>query len=193
MLLFLLIGAALAGPPPADLPLGRDIRVSVAEDHVFFQLRASAVPADLGRDEWSDFDRDGSGSIDAAERVPLLEALRRHETEYTAFSVGEQPLLAATFEVVGLGTAEATALDERVTFRVQGRTELAPSADGWPFVFYDRPRAWQGAVPIRLSVARGLHVDGVLGARAELRGPQRLDAVVSNRAPAVWGRVVPAP
>ena len=187
--LFLLIGLVLAGPVSSKLPLGRDIRVSVADDHVFVQLKAHAEPASLGRESWADFDRNGDGSLDAGERVPLLEALRRQETEYTALSVGERPVPMGRFEVAALGEAETTALDGRLTFRVQGRVELERSPDGWPFVLYDRPREWTGAVPIRLSVARGLHLEGIEGGRAEQRGPQRLDAVVTNSTPAVWGRI----
>lgn len=188
--MLLLLGISIAGPVTPELPLGRDIRISVADDHVFVQLKAQAAPADLGRSTWADFDRNGDGALDEGERVPLLEALRAQETEYTALSVGEQPLPLGRFEVAALGEGPRTALDGSVTFRVQGRMELARSDEGWPFVFYDRPRNWQGAVPIRLSVSRGLRVEGVEGARAEARGPQRLDAVVTNSTPAVWGRVV---
>jgi hypothetical protein len=187
--LWILLGLAWAGPAAPDLPLGRDVRVSVADDHVFVQIRASAAPADRGRTSWSEFDRDGDGSLDARERVPLLEALRREECAYAALSVGELPIPVARFEVEALDVGERSALDATLVFRVHGRVALPPSPDGWPFVLYDRPRRWQGAVPIRLSVSRGLTIEGVQGARSEQRGPQRLDTVVSNSTPAVWGRI----
>lgn len=188
--LLLLIGLASAGPATSDLPLGRDLRVSVADDHVFVQVRAQGEPRSLGLSTWADFDRDRDGSLDAGERVPLLEALRREECRYAALSVGEQPVPLARFEVIGLNLPERLALDAPLGFRVQGRLALSLPPDGLPFVFYDRPSAWQGAVPIRLSVAEGLRVVGVQGeGRRELRSPQRLDAVLTNGTPAVWGRI----
>ncbi len=164
----------------------REIRVSVVAVPVFVPLQAQAAPEDLEREDWSDFDRDGDGALDAGERVPLLELLRRKETDYTAISVGEQPVALARFDVTALNASDASSLDATLSFRLQGRLEL-PSTGDLPFTLYDRPRKWTGAVPVRLSVARGLRVEGVQGARHEQRSPQRLDAVLTNPTPAVFG------
>jgi hypothetical protein len=188
--LLLFVAAALAGPVSPELPLGREIRVSVGDDHVFVLMKAEAAPADLGRETWADFDRDADGSLDAGERVPLLEALQRAETEYTALSVGEQPLTVSRYDVTAMDAGERTALDATVQFKMSARAELPNTPGGWPFVFYDRPRRWQGAVPIRLSVARDLKIEGVEGARTEKRSDRRVDTALTNPTPMLWGRIV---
>lgn len=187
--LLLFVAFALAAPAELGLPLGRSLRVSVGDDHVFVQLRSVVEPKDLDRGDWSDFDRDRDGVLSAGESAPLLEAIRRDETRFTALSVGEVPLPLASLPITAELDEGPWTLDTPVVFRIQGRVELEHRASGTPFVLYDRPRAWQGSVPVRLSVAKGLAIEGVVGGHAELRSPTRLDAVLTNPRPAAWGTI----
>ena len=168
----------------------RNVRVSIALDHVWGAVRAEVVPADVGESSWAAWDRDGDGQLVGPERPRLASALRARELEFLCIAVAGEvlPLLRrpATLEEPAEGPVP---LDARVVVRVEGRMKLDLGPGEHPFVLYDRPRGLDGVVPFRLSLGRGLKIRSTGGARNEELTPRRVEAVVSMFAPAVWGTV----
>jgi len=186
LLLLLLL---VASPGRADVreTVPRAVIVSAGSDHVFATFRSLVRPQDVGVETWGAWDRDGDGAISEAEAKALLGELRGRELEFLC--------LAVDGEVVPLARMPATTdapitIDGAVSLLVQGRgpAELAPGEH--TFVLYDRPRSDDGIVPIRFNVTAGMEITGAQGSRAELKGPRRLEAVVTRFAPAVWGTFV---
>ena len=83
--------------------------------------------------------------------------------------------------------AAPLSLDAAVTIRVETRANILMEPGEHRFVLYDLPSAADGIVPIRFSLARGLTLGSVMGARSEKKSERRLEAVVSRASPAVWG------
>jgi len=183
---------ALAAPESMatsiDKMVPRQVQVAVGLDHVWASLRLSLRPADLGLESWQRWDRDGDGALSAAEKQALGAELRDRETEFLSLAVDGQAvrLVDASFR----WEAEAAGphpLDAAVLLRVEARQALKLEVGLHRYVLYDKPALAEGIVPIRFSLARGLLLGEVAGARAERRSPRRLEAVVSNRSPGVWG------
>jgi hypothetical protein len=169
----------------------RQVQVAVAVDHVWASVRLSLRPADLGLSSWVRWDADGDGELSASERSPLALHLRARETEFLALMVDgvAVPMTQAKWRFEASPSA-SLALDEPATLRIETRENLRMTAGEHRFVLYDRPAEADGIVPIRFSLANGLTLGPVTGARAEKRSPRRLEAVVSRGSPAVWGSFV---
>lgn len=166
----------------------RQVQVAVGLDHVWASLRLRLQPADLGLDSWRRWDRDGDGALSAAEKQALGAELRDRETEFLSLAVDGQALRLsdANFRWEAQDSAPHP-LGAAVVLRVEARQELRVDVGLHRYVLYDKPAAADGIVPIRFSLARGLVLGEVAGARAEKRSPRRLEAVVSTLNPAVWG------
>lgn len=168
----------------------RNVRVSIALDHVWGSARSEVAPADVGEESWAPWDQDGDGQLTGPETVALASVLRDREMEYLCVAVDGQvlPLLSqpAVLEEPSEGPV---ALDAQVVVRVEGRLKLDLAAGEHGFVLYDRPKTLDGVVPFRLSLGRGLRIRATGGARNEALSPQRVEAVVTMFAPAVWGTV----
>ncbi|MCP4870182.1 MAG: hypothetical protein GY898_15865 [Proteobacteria bacterium] len=165
----------------------RTVAVSAAADHVFATFTSVVVPADLGVETWAAHDTDGDGVISEAEAKPMLGAIRAAELEYLCIAVDGTVVPLARMVAT---SPEPITIDGPVTLRVQGRATMTLGAGEHSFVLYDRPRADDGIVPIRFNVVAGMEITGAEGARAEMKGKRRLEAVVSRFAPAVWGTFV---
>lgn len=168
----------------------RNVRVSLALDHVWGSVRSEVVPADVGEESWAPWDRDGDGQLAGAERVALASALRAREVEHLCIAVdGEVLPLSRRPAQLEEPADGPVALDARVVLRVEGRLKIDLAPGEHAFVLYDRPRTLDGVVPFRLSLGRGLTLRSAGGARNEALGPRRLEAVISRFAPATWGTV----
>ncbi len=168
----------------------RNVRVSIAPDHVWGSVRSEVAPADVGEESWAPWDRDGDGQLAGSERAALSAALRARELEYLCVAVDGQvlPLLQRP-ALLEEPLEDPVPLDARVVVRVEGRMDLDLATGEHPFVLYDRPRTLDGVVPFRLSLGRGLAIRSTGGARNEALTPRRLEAVISRFAPAVWGTI----
>jgi len=166
----------------------RQVQVAVGRDHVWASVRVSLRPSDLGLPSWQRWDRDGDGSLSAAEKDVLAGELRDRETEFLALTVDGHALRLSTARWRWEGEpASAHALGAPVTLRIEARTDLSVGVGEHRYVLYDKPSHADGIVPIRFSLASGMVLGSVSGARAEKRSARRLEAVVSQRAPVVWG------
>ncbi len=187
LLLLFLLSPALAKDAEPELVVPRRVQVSVGHDHVFVSLRARLTPEAAQEPSWARWDRDGDGAISASERGPLLSSLRAGETEFLSVSIGSTVLpvgrMTAKFDA---DLPEPLPLDATLRFRVEGRVAVKPEG-ATAFTLYDRPHEAEGIVPIRMSLVRGLAFVSGTGTRGELRGPRRLEAVMSQAAPALWG------
>lgn len=199
LLVLLLPASSLAEQEAPPLPgedgrvhdfVPRNVRLSVALDHVWGSVRSEVTPADVGEESWAAWDRDGDGQLAGPEAVALASSLRARELEDLCVAVDGQVLslvrMAVTREEP---TEEPIALDARVVVRVEGRMKLELGPGDHQFVLYDRPRGLDGVVPFRLSLGRGLQISSSGGARNEALSPRRVEAVVTTFAPAVWGTI----
>jgi hypothetical protein len=186
------IASVLAAPESATRSIQevvpRQVQVAVGNDHVWASVRVSLRPSDLGLSSWQRWDRDDDGSLSASEQDLLAVELRDRETEFLALTVDGQALRLSTARWKWEGPpAAAHALGAAVTLRIEARTELRIEVGEHRYVLYDKPARADGIVPIRFSLASGMVLGAVSGARAEKRSPRRLEAVVSQQAPVVWG------
>jgi hypothetical protein len=186
LLVVLLLPGAGRGAEVRDF-VPRTVTVSVGTDHVFATLTSVVHPATLGLASWGAWDLDGDGAISEAESKRLLGDLRGRELEYLCIAVDGEVVMLARMPAY---TDQLITIDGPVTLKVQGRARADLSPGEHRFMLYDRPRTEDGIVPIRFNVVRGMTITGAQGARAELKGPRRLEAVVSRHAPAVWGTFV---
>lgn len=175
----------------------RNVRVSVTEDRLWVSARTEVAPADLGEASWAAWDRDSDGRLSGPEAGALESRIRADEFGHLCVAVDEVVL-----PVLRMGMtreepqADPIPLDARIVLRIEGQTtlDLGMGEHGW--TLYDRPRGLAGVVPFRLALGPGLALVSSAGARAEVKGPRRVDAVVSRFAPAAWGKLsrsAPAP
>lgn len=169
----------------------RQVQVAVGADHVWASVRVALSPKDLGLSSWTRWDGDGDGELSADERSPLGAHLRSRETEYLSLMVDgvAVPVAQAKWRFEASPSSNLS-VDEPATLRIETRTNLPMTPGEHRFVLYDLPAEIDGIVPIRFSLANGLALGSVNGARAEKRSPRRLEAVVSRASPAVWGSFV---
>ena len=169
----------------------RQVQVSVAEDHVWASVRVDIRPVDLGLKSWRRWDLDGDAVLTSSERQALAEHLRSRETEFLSLMVDglAVPMAEARWRFEG-AAATSLGIDVPATLRLETRLNLPMAPGEHRFVLYDRPAKADGIVPIRFSLARGLTLASVSGARAEKMSDRRLEAVVSRASPAVWGSFV---
>jgi hypothetical protein len=197
--LFLLLGVFVVAVSAAPRELTesihqmipRQVQVAVAADHVWVSVRLELRPADLGLPSWQRWDVDGSGALTVTEQGPLAKHLRARETEFLSLMVDgiAVSLSDARWRFEGPPSAPL-ALDTAATIRVETRANMLVEPGEHRFVLYDLPSRADGIVPIRFSLARGLTLGRVSGARSEKRSERRLEAVVSRASPAVWGSFV---
>ncbi len=186
--------ASAAGPGVAAVNtlVPRRIKLSVAADRSWISVDARLLPADLGSTDWSAWDRDGSGVIEAAEVGSLQADLKRLELAHLSVAVDGVvlPITRMTVKIEGAQDAPL-ALDQPLvlTLQTQWRQDLAVGPHR--ITVYDQPRSPDGVVPFRLSFGRGLQfVDGG-GARGEIRGGgQRVEVAATKAAPIFWGTFV---
>ena len=169
----------------------RQVQVAVAVDHVWASVRLEVRPADLGLPSWKRWDPDGSGVLTVDERGPLAEHLRARETEFLSLMVDGLAVRVSDGRSRFEGPPSAPlSLDAVVTIRVEARANMLMEPGEHRFVLYDLPSGADGIVPIRFSLAHGLTLSSVEGARSEKKSERRLEAVVSRASPAVWGSFV---
>jgi len=166
----------------------RRIKLSVAAERSWISVDARVLPADVGAADWSAWDRDGSGAIEAAERSALTTDLKRRSLAHLSVSVDGVmlPVTRMTLKVVDMPAA--LALDARLVFKIETQWRQPLAAGVHRLTIYDQPHSPDGVVPFRLSFGRGLRFTGGGGARAEIRGGgQRVEVVTTKQAPIFWG------
>jgi len=169
----------------------RQVQVAIASDHVWASVRLDVRPADLGLSSWQRWDLDGSGALGPSEQGSLAKHLCALQTEFLSLMVDglAVPLSDARLRFDGPPSAPL-ALEASATLRVEVRADMLMEPGEHRFVFYDLPSDADGIVPIRFTLARGLTLGRVMGARSEKKSERRLEAVVSRASPAVWGSFV---
>jgi len=83
-------GPAVGGPIDVGSvhdAVPRSYQVSVGRDHVFASARVQVRPADLGEADWSDWDRNGDGTLDDPVARVLGSQLRDRELEYLCIAI----------------------------------------------------------------------------------------------------------
>ena len=192
----LVAGAALAKQPlPREKPdldtlIPRRVSVSIGTDHVWGQVKSTVAPADRGKDDWSEWDRNGDGALQGAELQSLAGSLAEAEVEFLSVTVNGRWLPFPTFVAkVDGGVADARPLDAPISFQVSGRMTLLLDRGAHEFALYGLPDDEDGVLPLRLSFARPYKVLDATGARAELRmGGRRIEGAATQATPTLWGR-----
>lgn len=172
----------------------KTLQVSVGSDHIFGALQVQVAPADLGESSWARWDVDSSGGLSTAELQPLLEVARSGAVAALCIAIGGTQLDFGAWPVRRAGPVGTDlGVDESLLLTVSGRAELALPPGEHAFLLYDVPRTAAGIVPVRLRFVVGTEVVAAAGARSELRGRGRLEAVLSRATPALWGTLRRAP
>ncbi len=194
--LLLIAPPTWAGPGEKALrAVPRSVQVSVGRDHVWGSVRATRVPSEVGEEDWSKWDRDGSGDLAGAELRALAAWIGAREVQHVCVSIDGTILPLSKFGPRYVGDESVpVALDGTVSVRVEGRTKVAlgPGIHHW--VLYDVPPHRDGFVPIRFTTVKGFAIREAQGARGERRGEQRLEVTATAFNPGMWGtleRVVP--
>jgi hypothetical protein len=198
LLLLLVAPSVWAGPaqPKADIQdiVPKTIQLSLGADHIFAATQLRVTPGDLGETSWASWDKDSSGSLSLPEQGPLLEFVRRRTLASQRVAVGGVLVDWDLFPVQRSAAAgEPLGLTEAIELKVSGRVSAGPWAGDLAFVVYAPPRGRDGIVPLRLSLAPDLSFVAAEGARAELRGSKRLEAVLTRASPALWGTLRSSP
>jgi hypothetical protein len=169
----------------------RRIKLSVAAERSWISVDARILPADIGATDWSAWDRDGSGAIEAAESSALTADLKRLELAHLSVSV-DGVMLPVTRMNLKMAEVPATlGLDARVVLKLETQWVQPLAVGVHRLTIYDQPHGKDGVVPFRLSFGRGLRFDTGGGARAEIRGGgQRVEVVTTKQAPIFWGTFV---
>lgn len=186
------LGEAGASGAQLDEIVPKRIQVSVAAERIFVATHLHIRPSDLGEVSWSPWDSDKSGKLNEPEIQALIQHVRRANLPSQRLAIGGHlvdwaalPASRSAAPGVPLGLSDPLRL--RVSGDVPRKKTLAPEA----FVIYAPPRVAGGIVPLRITLGEGARFIGVAGARAELRGPRRIEAVLSRLTPALWGGVAP--
>ena len=184
-------GAVEASDKQLDDIVPKRLKVSLGTDHIFVVTQIHVRPSDLGEDSWSSWDRDASGDLTEPEVQALIQQVRRANLPSQRLAIGGYLLdwaaLPATWVAV---PGVPLGLNDLLRLRVTGDVPRKKSLQAREvFVVYAPPRAADGIVPLRINLGDGLRFVGVAGARAEQRGPRRIEAVLSRHTPALWGGV----
>jgi hypothetical protein len=186
---------ASSGPSSGEQGLAKmvptRVQLSVASGQIFLAIQLHVTPQALGADSWLEWDRDGNGSLDAQETRSLVSAVAAASLRSHRVALGGQLIdwRDLSLEHTTRG-ADSLGLREPILVRASGTNGHLSAGEEAPFVVYAPPQEEDGIVPVRLSVGAGLLFRDVAGARAEQRGPRRIEAVLSRRSPALWGTVV---
>jgi len=166
------------------------IQISVGADHIFGVTELHVWPKDLGETSWARWDSDGDRRISLSEQNQLLKYVAHRELLSLRVAAVGRRVDWGSFDVTRMAVPGADlGLSEAVDIKISGRLALDSLDEERVFVVYALPRTPDGIVPLRISLARGMSFFGVAGARAEQRGPRRIEAVLSRSSPALWGVV----
>jgi hypothetical protein len=165
----------------------RSVQVSISLERAWTSVSFNVRPQQLGLADWSAWDSDGSGGIEAKETIALLEHVRDRESAALCLAVAGRLIRTAELPIRHDGLF--LPLGDPLRFRAEGSQPLSLGPGRHAFLLYDLPAAPDGFTPIRLSVAAPLRVESFAGAIAETRGERRLEAAVTRGTPAVWGEI----
>ncbi len=166
----------------------RRIKLSVAAERSWISVDARVLPADIGAADWSAWDRDGSGAIEAAELSALTVDLKRLELSHLSVSVDGVMLPVTRMTLRTVELPPVLPLDARIVLKIETQWVQPLAAGTHRLTIYDQPHGDDGVVPFRLSFGRGLRFANGGGARAEIRGGgQRVEVVTTKQAPIFWG------
>jgi len=167
------------------------VQLSVASDQLFLAIQMHVVPQEMGADSWAKWDEDRSGSLDTQEVEALVSRVVEIAMPSHRVALGGQLMDWRELSAERAAHRQSPlGLREPILVKVSGtKGRLEPNEEAI-FVVYAPPKKVDGIVPLRLSVGAGLQFRDVAGARAEQRGPRRIEAVLSRRSPALWGTVV---
>jgi len=194
-LLLLLPGLGWAATAPGEQELAKmvptRVQFSVASDQIFLAIQMHVVPQEMGADSWAEWDQDRNGSLDGQEVQALVSQVVAVAMPSHRVAVGGQLMDWRELSAERAVHRESPlGLREPILVKVSGTKGRLGSNEEALFVVYAPPKKGDGIVPLRLSVGAGLQFRDVAGARAEQRGPRRIEAVLSRRSPALWGTVV---
>ena len=186
------LGAAGAKSPKLEDIVPKRLQLSLASDHIFVATHLHVRPSDLGEPSWSSWDTDASGALSGSEVQALIGEVRRTNLPSQRLAIGRQLVDWAALPATRASAPGASlGLQEALNVRVSGKVARQTGSGRAHFVVYAPPRRANGIVPLRITVGAGTRLRDVAGARAEQRGPRRVEAVLSRFTPALWGRLEP--
>ena len=158
--------------------------VTLSPELVWAQLQVELLPAQVGRIDWSEFDIDGDGRLLGSEERAVVAVVRAVAVAELSVLIGSRPLALARSTPRRLAApGESLGLLDPVVLRFEAKaTQPVPSG---PVVLaiYDRPLDPGGVVPVSLRFTGGMTLSDVRAHRAERRGSDRIEAVLTNNVP----------